>query len=73
MLFDFPNIVSLQTNRIVAIAALVAIGSALLTSGCALTQSPTKAISNLSEAKTRKEVARLAKNDPFPSVAEVGH
>ena len=73
MLFDFRNIVSLQTNRTVAIATLVAVGPTLLASGCALTPSPTKAISKLSEAKARKEVARLAKNDPFPSVAEVGH
>ena len=70
MLLDVLRATLRHVNRAVAVQA--AVGIIFVASGCALTDVPTRAMSDLSEAKTRKEISRLAENDPFPSASDVG-
>ena len=71
MLLDFLTATLLHGTQAAMAAVKISIVTVILAPGCALTDVPTRAISDLSEAKTRKEVARLAKNDPFPSASDV--
>ncbi len=71
MLLDFFKANLLHGKRTVMVAAQISVATVFLVGGCATTGAPTRALSDLSEAKTRKEVARLAKNDPFPSPSDV--
>ncbi len=71
MLLDFLTATLLHSKQAAVAAAQISIVTVFLAAGCALTDVPTRAISDLSDAKTRKEVAQLAKNDPFPSASDV--